>query len=149
MGTKKIVINTAEEMSALYDDWCSNPPSFPLSIEIKDISEKSARTIIQNNAMHKYFAMLSDNLNIAGLDVMQTMRKDAEIPWSPELVKSLIWAVIQRAMLGTDSTTKLSTGDVGRIYDTIHRHMINKHDICVQFPDKDQLRLSQLYGEKR
>ena len=145
----KTVLNNAQDVSDLIDSW-GKPGAleYPCSIDIKPISEKSARTIIQNNAMHKYFAMLSDNLNIVGLDVMQTMRADAEIPWTPELVKSLIWAVIQRAMFDTDSTTKLSTGDVGRIYDTIHRHMIEKHNVSVQFPDREQMRLNQIYGSK-
>ncbi len=145
----KIVINNAEEFSAYYDSCCANPPKFPISLEVKELTEKSARTITQNNALHKYFDMLADNLRIAGLDVMQTLRHDIEIPWTAELVKALIWAVIQRAKLDTESTTKLSTGDVGMIYDIIHRHMIDKHSISVMFPDREQLRLTQMYGDKK
>ena len=34
-----------------------------------------------NTTIHKYFSMLAESLNNAGLDVRQTMRHDVDIPW--------------------------------------------------------------------
>jgi len=55
------------------------------------------RTNRQNKALHLYFQMLADELNNAGLDVRRTLREDVEIPWSPYLIKELIWRKVMVA----------------------------------------------------
>ena len=102
------------------------------------MKEKKSRTISQNSACHLYFSMLADELNKKGLDVKQTLRHDFEIPWSPELVKNLIWRQVQEAMTDKHSTTKLDTDEVSKIYDTINRHLINitNGEVSVPFPDR-------------
>ena len=139
------VINTPAELSA----WCSNPPKFPLSIEVKELSEKQARTIPQNNALYLFFRLLAEALNSAGFDIRNTLKDDFDIPWSPETIKALMWAPVQKAMLGTESTTKLNTGDVGAVYDVINWNLIDKGKVSVEFPDSETLRRNQIYGEKR
>lgn len=145
----KTVINTPEELSALYDIWCENPPKLPVSIEVKEIGEEAARSIPQNNAIHLYFTWLAEALSASGLDVMKTLRHDAAIPWTEGLVKALVWRVMQVAMFGTTSTTKLKKAEVGRIYDILNRHFIEKHGVCVDFPDSERMRLNQIYGDKK
>ena len=93
------------------------------------------RTLTQNSACHLYFSMLSDELNKAGFDIKRTLRKDFEIPWSPELVKSLIWKQVQEAMTEKKSTTKLDTHEISEIYETINRHIAQTTGVSVPFPD--------------
>lgn len=95
------------------------------------------RTITQNSAMHKYFEMLADALNDAGLDMRATLKPDVEIPWTPEMVKEHIWRPIQRLMVECESTTELDKMQVSEIYEVIHRHMASKHGISVPFPCED------------
>jgi hypothetical protein len=84
--------------------------------------------------------MLAEELNIAGLDVMKTMKQDFEIPWTPTLVKELIWRVIQKAMYDKKSTTDLlKAEEIDAIYNVINRELsrIHKGLNVPEFPRKD------------
>ena len=99
--------------------------------------DKPVRTLTQNKAIHKYFVMLAESLNNAGLDVKKTMRHDVDIPWTPELIKELIWRGVQEAMFDIKSTTKLDTEQVSKVYETINRHTSSTMGVSVVFPSKD------------
>jgi len=101
------------------------------------LDDKPVRTLTQNKAIHKYFSMLAESLNNAGLDVKKTMRHDVDIPWSEALVKELIWKGVQKAMFDIDSTTKLDTAQVSQVYEVINRHTSSTMGVSVIFPSKD------------
>ena len=95
------------------------------------------RTDQQNRAMHKYFSMLADALNDAGLDIQHTLAKPLELPWSESLVKDLIWRQVQIACTDKQSTTELNRTEVSDIYQIIDRHLAQTHGISVAFPSQD------------
>jgi len=97
------------------------------------------RTIQQNKALHLFFILLADDLNSAGYDIKKTLRNDIDIPWTPILVKELIWRKVQDAYLGKKSTTKLKTDEVSKVYDVINRYMGEKFGIDTQFPSIEEL----------
>ena len=101
--------------------------------------ERRQRTLTQNSALHKYFDMLAEALNEKSLDMRKVLKPEIDIVWTKDSVKTYIWAIIQNVMFGTKSTTKLKTNEVSQIYDVIHRSMIEKHDIFVMFPSKDDI----------
>lgn len=103
---------------------------------------KDKRTLKQNAALHLWFTMLADELNIAGLDVMKTMKQDFEIPWTPILVKEIIWKEIQKALYDKKSTTELlKKEEIDIIYNVINRELsrIHKGLNVPEFPNKEQL----------
>ena len=55
-----------------------------------------------------------------------------------------IWRDVQEQTLGTTSTTKLETVDVGMIYESINRATSDKLGVSVPFPDKYNLVEQQL-----
>ena len=114
-----------EIMSQLYDKH-----KF-LRIQVKTGRQ---RTSAQNRALHKYFQMLADALNDAGYDMQQTLRHDAEIPWSPEMVKELLWRPLQKAVLDKESTTEAHRGEYSKVYDVLNRHLSSKLGIHVPWP---------------
>jgi len=95
------------------------------------------RTLTQNRAMHKFFEMLSQDLNLAGLDMKRTLKPSVEIPWTAITVKEYLWKPIQDAMLEKESTTELSTKEVNAVYETLIRHLGEKFGITTEFP-KDE-----------
>ena len=97
------------------------------------------RTSAQNNAMHKYFELLANALNDAGLDQVKTLKPGTEIPWEPESVKKKLWGAIMKAMTGKTRTRDLDIDEISKIYETLHRHMAEKHSVMVLFPSKDNL----------
>lgn len=98
-------------------------------------TEKAIRTIQQNKAMHKYFTMLAEKLNDAGLDMKKVLKPHVDIPWTPASIKSHIWKPVQDAMLDKESTTELDTAQVDAVYKVISRHISEKFGINVEFPD--------------
>ena len=111
--------------------------------------DKFYRTGLQNRSLHKFFTMLSEKLNDAGLDmvaVMSKLSKRCEIPWSPEAVKERLWRKVQESTYGTTSTTKLETAQVSVVYEALNRVTSEKLGVSVPFPDKYLLMYEQIYG---
>lgn len=96
------------------------------------------RTNLQNRALHKYCELLSTAFNDAGLDVHHTLSHDIEVPWSPLLVKELIWKKVQIPLLNIKSTTKLNRKQCSEVYEVINRHTATTFGISMPFPHKEQ-----------
>lgn len=134
--------------------------------------DKPVRTPKQNGSMHKYFTMLAESLNNAGLDVLTVLNSEVEIEWTSELikifsdelaiilnnagltfncamgkghksywseskVKALIWHKVQKLQFDIDSTTKLDTEQVSKVYELINRYTSSQFGVSVVFPSKD------------
>lgn len=104
-------------------------------ITISNIAKQ--RTLSQNAAIHLYFKLLASAFNEAGLDVRQVFKPEAEIPVTETLVKDQMWRPIQRAITNKESTTRLTTDEVNKVYEVIHRHVAEKFGINVPFPSYD------------
>jgi len=81
------------------------------------------RTESQNASLHLYLRRVAETLNDAGFSVLQVMRHDAEIPWTEELVKELLWRTIQQAMTGHESSTDCRKTDYAAIEEVLARHI--------------------------
>lgn len=101
----------------------------------EEISEPNLRTIKQNSAMHKYFAILSSKLNEGGLSIAKTLKVDIE--WTPTSVKDLLWRPIQEAVLDKKSTTKLNKDEITKVYDVLNKALGEKFGFSLEFPTRD------------
>ena len=111
--------------------------------------KKPKLTRSQQNALHKYFELLAEALNSAGLDMKKVLKPGVAIPWSPISVKEFLWRPIQKACLGKQSTTELNKfEDINIVYDTLNRHLSEKFYISEPFPSLSQLEI-QLEEERR
>ena len=97
------------------------------------------RTRQQNNALHKYFRLLSDTLNEAGLGMKKVLKPEIEIDWTAELVKEYLWRPVMKAQLGKKSTTELTTTEIDKILETITRHLGEKFGIEQDFPSIESI----------
>ena len=96
----------------------------------KDINRRTQR---QNNALHLYFELLAEELNDAGISMKELMGQGVDIDWTPVSVK-YIWKRIQKAMIGTDSTTDLKTDEVDKVYAVLDRFLTQEKKLHVPFP---------------
>jgi len=96
------------------------------------------RTTQQNRAVHKYFALLAETLNEAGLDMRQTLKPDVDIPWTPLNIKTYLWKPIQLAQLHKESTADLTTDEVNKVYEVLNRHLGEKLGVHVEFPSSEE-----------
>lgn len=95
------------------------------------------RTVQQNKALHKWFELLADELNGAGLDMRHLLKPHVEIPWSKETVKEYLWRPVQKAQLIKESTTDLTPTEVTKVFETLNRYLGEKHKIHVDFPHEE------------
>ena len=61
----------------------------------------------QMDALHLWFRQLATALNDAGWDARKTLKEEFEIPWTEQMVKSLLWKTVQRIMLEKESVLPL------------------------------------------
>jgi hypothetical protein len=94
------------------------------------------RTHKQNNALHVYCRMLSEALNDAGYDMKKTLKQEAEIPWTTELVKQYLWKPVQEAVTGTDSTSTAGAEDYDKVHQVLSKHLSEKFNVYIPFPAK-------------
>ena len=99
------------------------------------IKKGKQRTLLQNAALHKYFSLLSEELNDSGQEMLHFFKDGVDIPWNPVLVKELIWRPIQEAMLNERSTADAKTMEYVKIYETLNRHLSEKRGIYVAWPE--------------
>ena len=104
------------------------------ALQAEEFDFTKQRTPQQNKAIHKYFSLVSDALNDAGLDMRAVLKADAELPWTPASVKTYIWKAVQDAMLDKESTTALTPKEVNEIYEVVDRHLSNTFNLHVEFP---------------
>lgn len=140
MKNETITINSlpalAKALTMLDEEWHKDK-----FLEIKIVRRAKQRTDQQRKAIEVYCRDLATSLNDAGLDqraVLSEMREGVEIPWGQESVKDTLWRRIQVAILGKESTTKLSTDEVSRVYDVLNRWTGQTFGVSVQFPEKKE-----------
>jgi len=104
-------------------------------IYVVDIKNTDTRTLKQNRALHKYFSMLADVLNGAGLPIAKVIKVDIE--WSDESVKELLWRPIQRALVKKHSTTQLDKKELDEVYLVLNRALGERFGIHIPFPSVD------------
>lgn len=97
------------------------------------------RTLTQNSALYKFFELLAKDLSDAGLDAKKVLKPEADIPFTPEMCKLLLWRPIQEVMFGTDSTKDLTTKQVNEVYLVLIRHLGEKFGITTAFPTIEDL----------
>ena len=98
----------------------------------------TTRTNLQNRALHKYCAMVADEMNAAGYDAKKVI--SLPIRLTPELVKDCIFRVIMHAMYPDyESTTQLSTTEIQNVYETMNAATGERFGVSMPWPSDDSL----------
>ena len=97
---------------------------------------KKQRTTQQNRALHKFYSLLSDELNTKGLDIRMIVKEGFDILWTPEMVKNIIWRPFQKLKDGTESTTFLTKHEqIEAIHEDIMKNLGAKFGVeYIDFP---------------
>jgi hypothetical protein len=115
-----------------------------LEIDHKPETGRMTRTDQQNKALHLFFTMLADELNNKGCDVkvvVDKMKKGANVPWTKDSVKDILWRPFQRAMARVESTTELDKMLPGDIHQALMESLMEKLPVIdyVEFPDRNRM----------
>lgn len=107
------------------------------------------RTNQQNKSLHKFFELLANELNAAGLDQRKVLKPSIEIPWTPFAIKEMLWKSVQKAMTGKESTTELEKQmEIDEVHKVLMRHLGEKFGLeYIPFPN-DAERISNYASVK-
>jgi len=106
-----------------------------------EVEPKKQRTESQNNALHKFYSMLAEELNEKGKDMRVVLKPSWSIWWTTESIKSYIWKPIMKAMTGKESTTELekNSGEIDKIHEMIMKNLgENFHIEYIPFPHLEE-----------
>jgi len=123
---------TSEPQRANLIEFIRNKPLGDYGFQVQ--LSTGQRTLRQNSALHKYFALLADDLNARGLDQRAVLKPGVAIEWTADSVKTYLWKPVQKAIIGEISTTKLKRDQVDAVYNALARHLGEKFGVMVDFP---------------
>lgn len=106
--------------------------------------EQKQRTGRQNNSLHLYLDQVAQALNDSGQERKVTVTFGADVPWSAETIKEVVWRTIQYRQTGKLSTTELTTKEYGEVYETVNRFLGESFGIHVPLPSQEEIRLKNL-----
>ena len=104
-------------------------------VEVKKVAK--TRSSLQNRALHLLFDMAAKELNNLGIPFVYRGLKGMELEteWTAELFKEITWKPLQLAMFGVNSTRKINTEQINKIFDTINRFFADR-GVEITFPNK-------------
>ena len=96
------------------------------------------RTDQQNKALHKGCELLAQALNDSGYEMKAVLAaKSADVPWTKDSVKEVLFRPIMRAMTTKLSTTEMNSVEVSKVWDVLNRHLAENFGISVEFPSDE------------
>jgi len=99
------------------------------------------RTNQQRKAIEVYCRELADALDREGhtlQDVTERIQR-AEIRPTQENIKEVVFKPMAKALFNVDSTTKLSTAQVDKVYEMVNAFVGREFGIHTPFPSRDVL----------
>lgn len=98
------------------------------------------RTNQQSKAIHKYLTMVADELINQGQTMQNVVKKirRAEITPTTVSIKEIVWKPLQKALLGKDSTTELTTAEVTKVYKVMSMWLAKEFNISLPFPSEEE-----------
>ena len=105
------------------------------SWQCEEVKIEKQRTNLQNKALHKYFSMVSEALNAAGIDMRTFFKEGVDIPWSETLVKERIWKPVQEIVIAKGSTADAETHEYAQVYEILNRKLA-EYGIHVSWPSR-------------
>lgn len=104
------------------------------------IRKEQKRTNQQNKALHKFFELVSDEMNEQGIGItaiLQSFKQGVDIYPTPEFIKE-VWRLFQKAQLKKTSTTQLNKHeDIEKVYELFTKWLGEKFGIYIEFPSED------------
>ena len=107
-------------------------------IEIK--KSKKTRSGAQNRALHKYFGLISEQLNEMGMEFVYTgiRGKELSMPYSSTIVKDYFWRPLQIHLFKKESTTQITTKEMNEIIEIIGKFFAEK-GVDLPFPSIESI----------
>lgn len=107
-------------------------------VEIRKINK--SRSSLQNRALHKFFSIISNQLNEIGQEFGHLDFKD-DLVYTKHtgiIIKEFIWRPIQKAMFNIESTKDINTNQINDITDVLIKYY-GEMGLSISFPSIQNL----------
>ena len=132
MKTKRFAIHKdtdrAVKLKEIYDYLAQLP-----STEWEVVVRKPVRTSKQNRAMHMFCGWIAEALNENDLYFSKIYKMDAELTWTPVMVKEMLWKPVQEVLTKKKSSTRLTTKELTEVADLLQKNLALK-GLSISFP---------------
>jgi hypothetical protein len=108
------------------------------------------RTLTQNASLHKYCSNISEKMNDAGFTQRQligSFKEGFELPVTPVMIKD-IFREVGNALYHKDSTTKLTTVEIQKVYQVVDQRFGEITGIRGEWPSVESQSVKSLLKEK-
>lgn len=95
-----------------------------------------SRTTPQNNALHKYFRQVADDLNDAGYEAGETVK--LPLAFTEEIVKEYMFKPIMSALFDKESTASLTSEELSLTVLQMQRALAERLGITTAFPQREE-----------
>lgn len=103
--------------------------------ELPEPPKEQQRTTLQNRAMHKYCQEVANECLDKGVDVT-TVFQNVRVTPRMETIK-MYWRGIAKALYGYESTTELTTTQIDKVYEEMHKILSVRAHINIPFPSSE------------
>ena len=106
------------------------------TIELKKLS--NSRSSQQNRALHKFFIIISNELNDLGMEFHYYGVKGQELTtrYTADIVKNHFWRPIQKTLFNIESTKKINTKQMNEIIDVVVKFFAEQ-GLYIEFPNRE------------
>ena len=118
------------------DEFCRKNEGKEIVLEMK--VPRNTRTLLQNSALHKWFTMIAEKLIEDG-QTFNIKLGTAQSMWSRNTVKENLFRPIMKAITKKESTTELTTKEVGELEESMHDVTSRNFHFTIPFPSKERL----------
>src|SRR3990167_8295473 len=110
---------------------------------------ENLRTNRQSRALHKYCEMVAHELQNQGQTLQDVIKKVdmVEITPTTHTIKEILWKPIMETVVGKNSTTKISTAEVNKVYEIMAMFLSKNFEISLPFPDRKSTRLNSSHSQ--
>lgn len=100
---------------------------------------KSPRTGKQNDSFHLWLAQVAEEMDKHGYTVQNVVARiqKAEIRPTGDNLKEVLWRPYQIAATGKESSTKLTKGEVDKIYEGLNKFIGEHFHLHIPFPSRE------------
>lgn len=109
----------------------------------EDVKEEEIklRTNQQSKAIHLYCSQVAEALRNEGYNMQAVVENIKKMEIVPDMknVKEILWRTAQKSTVGTDSTTKLESKEIDKIYEAVNMFLGHYFQIHVPFPSSDSV----------
>lgn len=107
-------------------------------VDLKQV--RVTRSALQNRSLHKYFTIISDELNELGMcfNYFGVKGQALEMRYTPHIVKEFFWRPIQIALFDIESTTKINTKQINGVIDVVTK-FFGDRGVVLHFPSVESL----------